>query len=64
MAQDKLFWELTNYSQILESFSRIIKTPAYNKSDIACYGFDATNLRLVKNVFWMDNKSQKEKSFM
>lgn len=40
-----------NYSQILESFSRIIKAPAYNKSDIACFGFDATNLWLVKNEF-------------
>lgn len=40
-----------NYSQILESFSRIIKAPAYNKPHIACFGFDATNLWLVKNVF-------------
>ena len=64
MAQDKLFWELMNYSQILESFSRIIKAPAYNKSDIACFGFDATNLWLAKNEFWTDNKSQKETTFM
>lgn len=64
MAQDKLFWELMDYSQIFESFSRVIKAPVYNKYDIACFGFDATNLQLAKNVIWVDNTSQKETSFM